>query len=187
MKNWKKVAAILLATVVMGGALIGCGAKEITSDGSGAEGGSEAGGIQVEVTGGAGGYMFENGGAQVEIDAEAEPILEKLGEPQSSYEAPSCAFGDLDKVWTYSGYRVDTYQIEGVDYISDVIFTDDSVSTPEGVSIGDSVDDMKAAYGEPTSMDGSQAIYESGNMKLVFLLDGDTITTIEYLNRKLES
>ena len=175
MKKIGRITAVFLAASLF--VLAGCGKGGDTAPASGSE-------VQIK---GAGGYVFLSKDVTVEIDAEAEPILTALGEPQSTYEAPSCAFGDLDKVWTYPGYRIDTYQIGGVDYISDVIFTDDSVKTPEGLCIGNTVEDMKKVYGEPESIDSAQAVYLSGDMKLVFLLDGDVIKTIEYLNRQLES
>ncbi len=135
---------------------------------------------------GAGGFVYLNSGATFEIDAPAADALAKVGEPLSYFEASSCAFGEQDKVWTYQGFRVDTYQLDGIDYILDVILTDDTVMTSEGVRIGDSTDDILAAYGTPTLTDTNYMIYESGDMRLAFLLNGDTITTIEYLSKKLD-
>lgn len=178
------IAAVMLTAVL---ALCACGEKEIKG---GKDGGTEAKtqtGTEVSApTGGAGGYIFTSGSASVEIDAAMEPIKAALGEPISYFESESCAFGELDKVYTYSGYRIDTYQIDGVDYVCDVIFMDDTITTPEGLAIGDSADKVKEVYGEPTEEDSLRMIYSSGDMKLVFLKDGNTVKTIEYMTNKLD-
>lgn len=182
----KKLFALMLAVMTI--SIAACGPKE--KDTAGSDGGTDAAATESSSAAaqkGAGGYTFDASGVTVEVDAPFADIESDLGEPVDFFESESCAFGDLDKVYTYSGFRIDTYQLEGTDYVSDVVFMDDTISTPEGVAIGDSVDKMKEAYGEPTEEDASQAIYEKGDMKLVFILDGDTIKTIEYLSKKLDS
>lgn len=134
----------------------------------------------------AGGYIFEADGVKVEIDSKMADIEDALGEPKSYFESESCAIGDLDKVYTYNGFRIDTYQIDGVDYVSDVVFTDDTVKTPEGAYIGDSVDDIKGMYGDPATEDDKRIVYEDGNMKLVFLVTDGRVETIEYLTKMLD-
>ena len=178
-----KKAILVFLAVLMAAALCACGEKTISG------GGDNGGGGDQDVSApsaGAGGYIFETGGVKVEIDAQMADIEEALGEPKSYFESQSCAFGELDKVYTYSGFRIDTYQINGIDYISDVIFTDDTISTPEGLAIGDSADKAKELYGEPTTEDATRLVFENGNMKLVCLLDGSSIKTIEYLTKILE-
>ena len=173
----KKIIVMMIAVAAVI-SLCACGGeKQITGNGGGGDTGA--------ASGGAGGYMYETNGVKLEIDSEMSQYEDALGEPISMFESESCAIGDLDKVFTYHGFRVDTYQFDGIDYISDVIFTDDTVSTPEGAAIGDSVDRIKELYGEPTSQDDVRMVYENGDMKLVFLLDGTTVNTIEYLTKKL--
>ncbi len=77
------------------------------------------------------GYAFIYNGVSVTMDADAAPIIEKLGEPASYFEAASCAFEGLDKMYTYSGFEIDTYPVGDKDYVSSVILKDDSVSTAE--------------------------------------------------------
>ena len=110
----KKIIVMLIA-VMTAVVLCACGGeKQITGDAG--QGGQTAGKA-------AGGYLFETKGTKVEIDSEMSKIEDALGEPISYFESESCAIGDLDKVYTYSGFRIDTYQFDGIDYISDVIFT----------------------------------------------------------------
>lgn len=172
-----KKALLVILSVLMVAGLCACG--------SGSSG-SQAGGNVSAPTSGAGGYVFDSKGVAVEIDAKMADIEDQLGEPKSYFESESCAFGELDKVYTYSGFRIDTYQIDGVDYVSDIIFTDDTISTPEGLAIGDSADKAKELYGTPVTEDDSRLVFEKGNMKLVCLLDGSTVKTIEYMTKILD-
>ena len=126
------------------------------------------------------GYVFESNGVSISVDGEAEAYISGLGEPLSYFESPSCAFGDLDKIYTYSGFELDTYSLEGVDYVSAVIFKDDSVSTPEGISIGDSVDKVKEIYGEPESEESTIISYVKGKTKLCFLVQDGSVVSVEY-------
>lgn len=132
------------------------------------------------------GYVFESNGASVIIDAEAAPILEDLGKEESYYESPSCAFGDLDKIYVYPGFEIDTYSLEGVDYVSAVIFLDDSVSTPEGLGIGATAAKVKEVYGEPTSETATMLAYVKDHMKLCFIIKDDSVEAVEYRTMILE-
>lgn len=126
------------------------------------------------------GYYFENSGVKIIPDMEAKELLDALGEPISYFEANSCAFGDQDKVWTYGGFIIDTYQLEGIDYIYDVIFTDDTVETPEGIYIGMTKDDVINAYGNPDEEEENLLLYRKGNMKLIFITEDEKVISIEY-------
>lgn len=176
----KKLAIVLVACACIG-LLSACGGstEKKVSDGS-----SSSSNTSSESSTTSNGYAFEAGGAKLVIDSEFEQYKSALGEETSCYEAPSCAFGDLDKIWTYSGFEVNTYQVDGVDYISTVVLKDDTVSTPEGVSIGDSADDVIAKYGEASTQDASQIVYEKDSMKLIFMLSSDAVSQIQYKTTK---
>lgn len=132
------------------------------------------------------GYVFEAQGVKIEIDGEAQPFLTALGEPATYFESPSCAFGDLDKIYTYPGFELDTYSLEGVDYVSIVVLLDDSLSTPEGVCIGNTPEQVKQAYGEPTVEQETVLEYEKGEMKLCFLIQNGVVASVEYRTKKLD-
>lgn len=132
------------------------------------------------------GYVFNYNGTDVVIDAEAAPIVESLGAPVNYYEAASCAFNGLDKMYTYNSFEVDTYPMEDVDYISGVILKDDAVSTKEGISIGNTRQDMIDMYGAEYQDEDGMCVYRSGSMKLCFIIDGDNIISIKYLTTILD-
>ena len=53
------------------------------------------------------------------------------------------------------------------------------METDEGVAIGESLSDIEAAYGSAKVEEGT-VTFTKGNMKLVFILDGESIASIEY-------
>ncbi len=121
----------------------------------------------------------------MEMDADAAPVIEQLGEANSYFEAPSCAFEGIDKMYTYGSFELDTYPTEDKDYISAVIFKDDSITTKEGVGIGDAREKMTEAYGEGTEELG-MTVYRKDDMKLCFILQEDSIVSIEYRSTVLD-
>lgn len=96
-------------------------------------------------------YSFVSG--DTIIWAGADPaVLTALGEPMDKLEAASCVHEGFDRVYYYAGFEVNTQPTaDGREVIVSVYLTDDSVCTPEGIYIGDKLDAVKAAYGEPTA------------------------------------
>ena len=125
-------------------------------------------------------YIFTYDGVDVSVNEDISAVLAKLGEPVSYYEAASCAFEGLDKIYTYASFQIDTYPSNGADMLASIYFLDDLVETPEGITLNMSKQDMIAAYGEPTSIEGTEHIYEKGNGTLRFIIVNDEIISIEY-------
>lgn len=135
----------------------------------------------------ANGYVFGYKDVEIVIDTEANQYVEKLGDPVSYYETPSCAFDNLDKFYTYQGFEVDTYYMDGKDLVLGVVFLDDTVSTKEGVCIGDVQDKVTSVYGEPTQKTDNSATYQKDNMKLVFIFKDSKVASIEYKSLVLDA
>ena len=205
-KNSGKIkcsAAILAAMMLFA---TGCGEEEKTIDGSvqdiqpvavgnetdttsseagqpgqDQEGGQESGQPDMSVSSASGkGFAFSHNGAAIEMDADAAPILEKLGEPVSYFEAESCAFEGLDKTYTYNGFELDTYPNGDKDYVSAVVLKDDSVATAEGICIGDTREKLLQAYPDGGTEECGMIIYEKDGMKFCFIIKGDEVASIEY-------
>ena len=126
------------------------------------------------------GYVFKQKDVVVSIDADAAPIVDALGEPISYFEAASCAFDGLDKIYTYNSFELDTYPIEDKDYVSAIIFMDDSITTAEGIAIGETRARVEEVYGTDYEEQGSMLVYRKDDMKLSFVLKDDTVTSIQY-------
>jgi len=132
------------------------------------------------------GYVFEYNGVKIGMDMEAAPIIFALGDADTYFEAPSCAFEGLDKTYGYGSFEIDTYEQDGKDYISTVFFCDDLIETPEGVCLFETKADMIAAYGENYTEEQGMLVYAKDGMKLKFILEGDEITSIEYSSSALD-
>jgi len=126
------------------------------------------------------GYLFEYKGVCIAMDMEADEIIRELGEPISCFEATSCVFDGTDKIYNYGSFELDTYELNGKDYISCIYFRDDLVTTREGISLFMSRDELFAAYGERDIAQNGEYIYEKDSMQLRFLIKEGEITSIEY-------
>lgn len=126
-------------------------------------------------------YYFEVNGKRVDVNEDMTLALSDLGEPLTYFEAESCAFDGLDKTYTYSGYVITTRPEGEKDFIQSILLTDDSVTTAKGIYIGSTREDVIAAYGETDDTLPTLLSYTSAGTTLNFVLDGDTVVSIEYL------
>ncbi len=125
-------------------------------------------------------YYFTVDGLDIHMDDEMAPILEALGEPNFYYEAQSCAFEDMDRIYTYSGYEIFTYVIDGVERVNYMWFTDDSRKTREGAGLGTTLAELEAMYGTEYEQDNTKYSYSIDNCKLSFILENDAVISVEY-------
>lgn len=126
------------------------------------------------------GYAFNYMDNDIETDMDMEEVLKSLGEPIEYFESASCVFDEgLDKIYTYQSFEINTYPLEDRDYVSLIILKDDTVSTQEGISIGDSLEKVIETYGEGRK-DAGLIEYEKGEMTLLFIIQDNTVVSIEY-------
>lgn len=125
-------------------------------------------------------YVLTYRDCPLPMNAEFAPLLDFLGEPDSYFEAASCAFDGLDKTYTYAGVEIITYPDGERDYISSVRLLDGSVSTPEGITIGSTREEVAAAYGEDFQELGTQYVYEDGDARLSILFEDGAAVSVEY-------
>ncbi len=128
------------------------------------------------------GYTFKSpNGVTIAIDARHDDIIPKLGAYNSVNITDACGgFSGKDRIYYYNGFRVYTTPSAKGDVVNMIELTDDSVSTPEGLTIGSTKDAVIKTMGNGTAV-GSNLSYEKGNTKLVFIFRDDTVTNIQYL------
>lgn len=126
------------------------------------------------------GFHYEANGVTINMNVDAAPIVEALGEPKDYFEAASCAFQGLDKIYYYNGFELGTYPSGSKNMISYVNFLDDSVTTEKNIYLGSSLDELITAYGEDYTKDGSSYVYILGTTKLTFIVEDDAVTSITY-------
>lgn len=179
MRKWLCVCLVALA-----GCLTACGGDETGESNNNKTDNSPVSDTKVNHE--AKGYVFEYNGVKIGADMDAAAIIEALGEPKSYFEAASCAFQGLDKVYGYGSFEINTYELDGKDYVSSVLFKDDTVSTKEGISLFMTKEDMTKAYGSDYKDEQGMYVYEKDGMKLKFLFENDEITSIEYTTTILD-
>ena len=125
-------------------------------------------------------FRFTYREAEIGINAEAGPVLYRLGEPVQCTQSPSCAFEGMDTTYYHGGIYLTTATVEGTERIIRAWFADDTVCTGEGLKIGDSRNRAQELYGpEGFREDG---IWEAvrGNTRLVITFAEDTVDGIIY-------
>ncbi|MDR7870516.1 MAG: hypothetical protein RIN55_06645 [Tissierellaceae bacterium] len=126
-------------------------------------------------------YVFVANGVEIAMNAEVTPVLEKLGESKEYFEAESCAFQGMERTYTYDGFELYTYEIDGVDSVASISFLDDSVKTQEGIYLFSTLDEVLDAYGDNYEENLGLYTYVQGDSKLTFLVDNDEVVSIEYI------
>ncbi len=123
---------------------------------------------------------FSSNNVKITPNSEAKPVIEALGEPVEYSESASCGFEDLDKTYKYNGFIIDTVTIKGVEYIYIVQIINDMVSTPEGASIGMTLEEIQNAYqGRYEMRDGHVNVPFANGLMTCFIKNG-VCTNITY-------
>ncbi|MBQ2242211.1 MAG: hypothetical protein II319_08740 [Clostridia bacterium] len=128
-------------------------------------------------------YSFKSGEVGFSVHHDADAVIGKLGDPIDLVETPSCGGGaEPDREYTYAGFKFNTVNENGVNKIVKIVLTDDSVSTPEGISIGSLRDEVIAAYGENFTENATGTlIYTDGATKLMIGFADGSVSAIHYV------
>lgn len=126
------------------------------------------------------GYVFSYQGIDIVMNAPAEALISALGEPKSYTEAASCAFEGLDKTYYYGSFYLQTYPLNGADFVYCLWIVDDSVETPEGIYIGATQAQVEEAYGAEFYNGTNAYVIVGENARLTIILDGGVVTSIQY-------
>lgn len=174
----QRIISILLSLAALV-SLTACGGNSAGNTPN--SGGGSAGGAGSSAPEKGAAFSFATDGTEVTVNDDMAGVLAALGEPQSYFEAESCAFEGLDKTYTYAGFVITTYPDGERDFINSIRLTDDSATTQEGAYIGCTADQIREIYGDAEDGPVSALSYTNGDTTLNFILDGDTVISIEYL------
>ena len=186
----KKIICLLIAAVLAAGVLTACGSdtKNSTKETEGtttqaagndtatpaADEGQDAAAATADK------YTFVYKGTNIVMKGEAAPICEALGDAKSYTEETSCAFDGLDKNYTYTSFIMTTYPDGDKDRVNSVTLLDDTVSTVDGICIGDSKEKVEEVYGADCFNGVNAYIMAEGDAQLTVILDGDKVSSIQY-------
>ena len=113
------------------------------------------------------------------LGASATELVADLGDPINLMEAPSCIHEGNDMVYTYDAFSIMTSPDgNGDQYLAELSFLSDAVAFDNGVTIGSSVSDVEAAFGNDCTEQFGVRTYELDGATLSIVLDGDTVTGI---------
>lgn len=126
-------------------------------------------------------FAFVHNNVKITPNDLVDPLITALGSDYTYHESPSCAYIGLDKMYVYQGFTIYTYPDDNaVDHVLQVVLTDDSLSTPEGLRLGDPSTKVVELYGNDyAESDGSYA-YTRGKTSLMIIIKNDIVQSIQY-------
>ncbi len=125
--------------------------------------------------------VSKNGEGDIYINMPSDEVVALLGEPESTFEAPSCALDGMDKVYTYDHCEIYIAEYPDQSLVSAIYLTDDLSSTPEGLTVGDTDKKMRELYGDPYKSDGYEYTYRKEDSYLRVQVNVGKVTYIYYM------
>jgi len=126
------------------------------------------------------GYYFAYKDFNILLDADYEKVSAEIGEANDVFEAPSCAFDGLDKMFYYDDFIIGTYPDGEKDFIMSITLTSDNVQTPEGAKLGMGFGDIIKIYGGAYENNFDLYFYTQGDIELSFFFENDVLVEINY-------
>lgn len=126
-------------------------------------------------------FAFVHNNVKITPNDLVDPLVTALGSDYTYFESPSCAYIGLDKCYVYKGFSIYTYPDDNaVDHVLQIVLTDDTLSTPEGLMIGDTKEKVLELYGSDyVESDGSYA-YTKGKTSLMIIMKEGRVLSIQY-------
>lgn len=168
MKKFVKVFAVIIALLCVFSTFVGCNDaqnenKDEKEDSKGVE------------------YYITYKGTKIELDRKADSVLSALGTPKSTASLGDCGgFGTQTK-YVYNDIVVYTLKNDNGETIDQITLSNDIVETEKGICIGDSSDDVIAAYGEPNTKTDSKLEYQKGSLYIKFGLENGDVKSINFI------
>ena len=124
------------------------------------------------------GFSFVYNDTLVEMDQDMDYLLPQLGEPAGVFEAPSCAFDGIDRIFGFGAIQIHTYPDGDLDRVHTVSFLNDNIATVSGISLGSSIDDVLAVYGNDYVQDAGMFVFTRNGTTLSFFVDSGMVIGI---------
>jgi len=125
-------------------------------------------------------FNFEFRGNVLSLNQDMNDVLDLLGEPTGVRQTPSCAFEGYDRIFGFGAINVHTYPLGDDNFVQVISIRDDSVTTVNGIRLGDSWEDVLAAYGIDYEQNFSIYTFTRGNTTLAFFIEDGIVVEITY-------
>ena len=138
----KKILCLLLSLALLL-SLCACSSDEQGEKGTGASAEDEKDGINETIP-----SYVTIGDTKLSLgDVFDEETEKALGEPVNVEELPSCHYDGSDSIYTYESFTVYTYLLEEKKIVYSIELTTDALSTPDGVKVGMTREEVEGVYG----------------------------------------
>ena len=119
--------------------------------------------------------VFTYYGISVPLNSDADDALSEFGEPESVH------VDGEKKTYTYDGFTIKTYPLDGEDRVAEIVVSDTTFTTHKGIHFDSSAEDVVAAYGSDHGTLGSYYTYTTDDKEsLLFLIEDGVVTGIQY-------
>ena len=125
-------------------------------------------------------FALDYGGYIIYMDQNMAEVKDALGEPLGEFEALSCAFDGVDRIFRYPGIQIHTYPDGEADFVHTISLRDDSIPIYGGIYIGQNWDDVMAVYGADYEQDFDMYTYKHSPATLSFLVEEGIVTSISF-------
>lgn len=174
-KNWMLRSFTVLMALMLCLVATGCGEGDdgdVVIGGNGNGNGNNGNGQS---------YSFVHNNVKITPNDLVDPLISALGPDYTYYESPSCAYIGMDKIYMYQGFWIYTYpDTDAVDHVLQVVLTDDTLSTPEGLRIGDSAQKATELYGTNYTDSNGSFAYTLGKTSLMIIIKNGQVNSIQY-------
>ena len=113
--------------------------------------------------------------------------MEELGEAEDLFISASCAYQGDDYIYYYDGLELTTNEIDGVFCITGIVLADDTIKTPQGLTIGMNMEEalelMSAIDDEDLTMEENRGVYSFQYGPALLMVKADAngeIAAIQY-------
>lgn len=117
---------------------------------------------------------------RIELNKKADEVLEKLGAPQYEDNLGDCGGIGVQMKYTYGDIAINTLKEEKGEVVHKISFMNDLISTPKGIFIGSDEQDVRDAYGKPSSEENGKLIYKNGDLELEFIIKSGSVSAVNY-------
>ncbi len=172
----KKSGILLLSALLLALFFMGCGAADdpnaVFVDPNAVHGGEY------------GELYFEANGVRFGIYDETDPVLAALPACNNTFTEQSCAFDNEDVTYYFSGFRIQSNEIDGTNRITAITVDDDTLLTPQGLFIG--MPEANAAAAFPKLAENDWNLIDGSALLSVTLKDG-VVFSIVYTPSSMEN
>lgn len=115
----------------------------------------------------------------IALNAPAAPVLAALGAPFGYGESKSGVYSGVEKTYQFSGLRLKTFQAQDGERILGMMITDKNLTTPDGLAVGDTAQQVRSCFGENCIQDNC-CIINRDQEQMIVLLENNFVTAIQY-------